>query len=173
MRVATFSSESAEVKVVAPTRNSAAEFDLCRSQDYCFPTLPASKIRSADRATAQREISTPRAALPALAETLGGGIGRAAPEPWPARVACVEDPARQRLSLSQGGCRRIRPAVVLARSAHARVRPVSAVHVTASMPSPDQVPVKSTHSTMRWPRWVVLIAGSTGSALRVFAFSAQ
>jgi hypothetical protein len=62
---------------------------------------------------------------------------------------------------------------LLARSAHVRVRPVSAVHVTASMPSPDQVPVKSTHSTMRWPRWVVLIAGSTGSALRVFAFSAQ
>src|SRR5436190_18539717 len=34
------------------------------------------------------------------------------------------------------------------------------------MPSADQVPVKSTHSTMRWPMWVVLIAGSTGSALR-------
>src|SRR5215475_6730880 len=34
------------------------------------------------------------------------------------------------------------------------------------MPSADQVPVKSTHSTMRWPEWVVLIAGSTGSALR-------
>src|SRR5215467_5101691 len=34
------------------------------------------------------------------------------------------------------------------------------------MPSADQVPVKSTHSTMRWPKWVVLIAGSTGSALR-------
>src|SRR5882762_10397168 len=34
------------------------------------------------------------------------------------------------------------------------------------MPSADQVPVKSTHSTMLWPMWVVLIAGSTGSALR-------
>src|SRR5260370_25893464 len=34
------------------------------------------------------------------------------------------------------------------------------------MPSADQVPVNSTHSTMRWPEWVVLIAGSTGSALR-------
>src|ERR1700730_1065062 len=34
------------------------------------------------------------------------------------------------------------------------------------MPSADQVPVNSTHSTMRWHRWVVLIAGSTGSALR-------
>ena len=34
------------------------------------------------------------------------------------------------------------------------------------MPSADQVPVKSSHSTMRWPKWVVLIAGSTGSALR-------
>src|SRR5215467_15020024 len=34
------------------------------------------------------------------------------------------------------------------------------------MPSTDQVPVNSTHSTMRWPEWVVLIAGSTGSALR-------
>src|SRR3954462_8267335 len=33
------------------------------------------------------------------------------------------------------------------------------------MPSADQVPVKSTHSTMLWPMWVVLIAGSTGSAL--------
>src|SRR5271157_1229351 len=34
------------------------------------------------------------------------------------------------------------------------------------MPSADQVPVKTTHSTMPWPKWVVLIAGSTGSALR-------
>src|SRR5258706_9076286 len=36
----------------------------------------------------------------------------------------------------------------------------------AIMPSADQVPVKSTHSTMRLPEWVVPIAGSTGSALR-------
>src|SRR6188508_1002312 len=34
------------------------------------------------------------------------------------------------------------------------------------MPSADQVPVNSSHSTMLWPLWVVLIAGSTGSALR-------
>src|SRR5947207_11712386 len=34
------------------------------------------------------------------------------------------------------------------------------------MPSADQVPVKSPHSRMRWHWWVVLIAGSTGSALR-------
>src|SRR5262245_62775440 len=34
------------------------------------------------------------------------------------------------------------------------------------MPSADQVPVKSSHSTMQWHMWVVLIAGSTGSALR-------
>src|SRR5438046_8318221 len=34
------------------------------------------------------------------------------------------------------------------------------------MPSADQVPVKSPHSTMPWHMWVVLIAGSTGSALR-------
>ena len=35
------------------------------------------------------------------------------------------------------------------------------------MPSADQVPVKNPHSiTMRWHEWVVLIAGSTGSALR-------
>src|SRR6476469_677660 len=34
------------------------------------------------------------------------------------------------------------------------------------MPSADQVPVKTSHSTMHWHMWVVLIAGSTGSALR-------
>src|SRR6476660_3946685 len=34
------------------------------------------------------------------------------------------------------------------------------------MPSADQVPVKSSHSTMQWHLWVVLIAGATGSALR-------
>jgi hypothetical protein len=34
------------------------------------------------------------------------------------------------------------------------------------MPSADQVPIKTSHSTMLWPMWVVLIAGSTGSALR-------
>src|SRR5271154_5754555 len=33
------------------------------------------------------------------------------------------------------------------------------------MPSADQVPVKTAHSRMRWHMWVVLIAGSTGSAL--------
>src|SRR5215470_3474228 len=33
------------------------------------------------------------------------------------------------------------------------------------MPSADQVPIKSTHSKMPWPMWVVLIAGSTGAAL--------
>ena len=31
----------------------------------------------------------------------------------------------------------------------------------AIMPSADQVAVKGTHSTMLWPKWVVLIAGST------------
>ena len=34
------------------------------------------------------------------------------------------------------------------------------------MPSADQVPVKSSHSRMRWHKWVVPIAGSTGFALR-------
>src|SRR3954463_16519640 len=34
------------------------------------------------------------------------------------------------------------------------------------MSSADQVPTKSSHSTMRWHKWVVLIARSTGSALR-------
>src|SRR6516162_868857 len=34
------------------------------------------------------------------------------------------------------------------------------------MPSADQIPVKSPHSTMHWHKWVVLIAGSAGSALR-------
>jgi hypothetical protein len=39
------------------------------------------------------------------------------------------------------------------------------------MPSADQVPIKSTHSKMPWPMWVVLIAGSTGAALVLFALS--
>src|SRR6187397_3278604 len=34
------------------------------------------------------------------------------------------------------------------------------------MPSADQIPTKSSHSRMLWHEWVVLIAGSTGSALR-------
>jgi hypothetical protein len=47
------------------------------------------------------------------------------------------------------------------------VRPSNAVHITlAIMPSADQVPVNKPHPTMRWHEWVVLIAGSTGSALR-------
>jgi hypothetical protein len=33
------------------------------------------------------------------------------------------------------------------------------------MLSADQVPVKTSHSTMRWPKWVVPITGSTSSAL--------
>src|ERR1017187_6942313 len=34
------------------------------------------------------------------------------------------------------------------------------------MPSADQVPINNPHSTMLGCTWVVLIAGSTGSALR-------
>src|ERR1700692_3981144 len=34
------------------------------------------------------------------------------------------------------------------------------------MPSADQVPTNTSHSRMPWHMWVVLIAGSTGSALR-------
>jgi hypothetical protein len=34
------------------------------------------------------------------------------------------------------------------------------------MPSADQVAIESPHSTMLGGNWVVLIAGSTGSALR-------
>src|ERR1035438_7588192 len=34
------------------------------------------------------------------------------------------------------------------------------------MPSADQVPTNNSHSRMLWHMWVVLIAGSTGSALR-------
>ena len=34
------------------------------------------------------------------------------------------------------------------------------------MPSADQIPDNNPHSTMRWHKWVVLIAGLTGSALR-------
>ena len=54
----------------------------------------------------------------------------------------------------------------IGRSSH--VFGLSARHTgpLAIMPSADQVPVKSSHSTMLWPMWVVLIAGSTGSALR-------
>ena len=36
----------------------------------------------------------------------------------------------------------------------------------AIMPSADQVPTNNSHSRMPWHMWVVLIAGSTGSALR-------
>src|ERR1700722_6307785 len=39
------------------------------------------------------------------------------------------------------------------------------------MPSADQVPVITSHSTMLWPVWVVLIAGSTGSDYVLFALS--
>src|SRR3954463_4287441 len=34
------------------------------------------------------------------------------------------------------------------------------------MPSADQVPTNNSHSRMLWHMWVVLITGSTGSALR-------
>src|SRR6202051_2291733 len=34
------------------------------------------------------------------------------------------------------------------------------------MPSADRVPTNNSHSRMPWHMWVVLIAGSTGSALR-------
>src|SRR3982074_2009084 len=37
------------------------------------------------------------------------------------------------------------------------------------MPSADQVPVKTSHSKMRWHKWVVLIAGSTALHYVLFA----
>src|SRR5712672_2331501 len=36
----------------------------------------------------------------------------------------------------------------------------------AIMPSADRVPTNNSHSRMLWHKWVVLIAGATGSALR-------
>ena len=49
-------------------------------------------------------------------------------------------------------------------------RAANAVRMTlAKMLSADQVPVKSAHSMMHCHEWVVLIAGSTGSALRAVA----
>ncbi len=33
----------------------------------------------------------------------------------------------------------------------------------ATMPSADRVPVKSSHSAMLWPEWVVPITGSAGA----------
>ena len=54
----------------------------------------------------------------------------------------------------------------IGRSSHVFGLEVRFTGPLAIMPSADQVPVKSSHSTMLWPMWVVLIAGSTGSALR-------
>jgi hypothetical protein len=52
------------------------------------------------------------------------------------------------------------------RSSHVFGLSVRLTGPLAIMPSADQIPVKSSHSTMLWPMWVVLITGSTGSALR-------
>ena len=53
-----------------------------------------------------------------------------------------------------------------ARSVQPCVRPLSAVHMTAGHNALRGSGPKRTHSTMLWPLWVVLIVGSTGSALR-------
>lgn len=52
------------------------------------------------------------------------------------------------------------------RSSHVFGLSVRLTGPLAIMPSADRVPVKSSHSTMLWPKWVVPITGSTGSALR-------
>ena len=47
------------------------------------------------------------------------------------------------------------------------VRPLDAAHMTAGHNAlADRVPTNNSHSRMPWHMWVVLIAGSTGSALR-------
>ena len=47
------------------------------------------------------------------------------------------------------------------------VRPLRAVHMTAGHNALlGSGPGQNPHSRMLWPMWVVLIAGSTGSALR-------
>src|ERR1700722_11145689 len=47
------------------------------------------------------------------------------------------------------------------------VRPLGAVHMTAGHNAlRGSGPVNNPHSMMRWHKWVVLIAGSPGSALR-------
>src|SRR6202035_500534 len=47
------------------------------------------------------------------------------------------------------------------------VRPLGSVHMTAGHNAlRGSGPVNNPHSMMRWDKWVVLIGGSTGSALR-------
>jgi hypothetical protein len=64
------------------------------------------------------------------------------------------------------GLSRVRSRRSAGRSSHVFGLSVRLTGPLAIMPSADRVPVKSSHSTMLWPKWVVPITGSTGSALR-------
>ncbi len=64
---------------------------------------------------------------------------------------------------SRSALRRVRSAT--ARQTSWPLTPKSATLSCVEGTSADQVPVKSTHSKMPGPVWVVLIAGSTGAAL--------
>src|SRR5207342_1614296 len=106
------------------------------------------------------------------------GLGSFTTDAVEATRSCMSAVARKRTNSGQSRYVRLVPCMdgsELARlfftfagwSVQPCVRPVSAAHrPLAIMPSADQVPVKSPHSTMHWHMWVVLIARSAGSALR-------
>ena len=57
-------------------------------------------------------------------------------------------------------------AVAIAAILAASLAPAAAGRAECHQPCPAQVPTNNSHSTMLWHEWVVLIAGSIGSALR-------
>jgi hypothetical protein len=63
------------------------------------------------------------------------------------------------------GCQGFLACLQLRRGSHVFGLYVRFTCPLAIMPSADRVPVKSPHSTMLWPEWVVPVTGSTSSAL--------
>ena len=61
------------------------------------------------------------------------------------------------------GCQGIEPRRSAGRSSHVFGLSTRLTGPLAIMPSADRVPVKSSHSTMLWPMWVVPITGHAGS----------
>ncbi len=80
---------------------------------------------------------------------------------------CGEGPASPKVGhvWTAPGCQGILARCSIGRGSHVFGLFMRLTRPLAIMPSADRVPVKSSHSTMPWPKWGVPIAGSTNPAL--------
>ncbi len=155
-----------EIRVGAPLATGCRAF-------HCWKCTASSHLPRPSEGASLYERATPPQAghrpCPATdAQLMRPLTGRVAMSLGEARRAGIRKLAMSAMGhvWTAPGCQGIEARRSTGRSSHVFGLSVRLTRPLAIMPSADRVPVKSSHSTMLWPMWVVLITGSTGSALR-------